>query len=149
MPLSAVPPRTSSLLAPFAAFSLVFPPTRLAGSFTTQPRIVSCPPRTSHLTSPIASFVSTPTALPPSPPPPPASLPGSRSSLGRPPPPIGSCSLKCVSGWLAPLGCTFGGLLRLRGVNLLLTTWQPLATQRAWRPLLVSASAAFAASAAC
>ncbi|CAI7877692.1 unnamed protein product [Closterium sp. NIES-54] len=44
--------RTSFLLAPFAASSLAFPPTRLAGSFTTQPCVVSCPPRTSPLTNP-------------------------------------------------------------------------------------------------
>ncbi|CAI7808397.1 unnamed protein product [Closterium sp. NIES-53] len=53
----AILPRTSSPPAPFPASSLAFPLTRLAGSFTTPPRTVSCP-----------FTVSSPTALPLSPP---------------------------------------------------------------------------------
>ncbi|CAI7751217.1 unnamed protein product, partial [Closterium sp. NIES-53] len=69
LPLTAIPPWTSSLVPPFAAPSLAFPP-RLAGSFTTPPRVASCPPRTSLLTRQLAFTASTPKALPPSPPPP-------------------------------------------------------------------------------
>ncbi|CAI7934025.1 unnamed protein product [Closterium sp. NIES-54] len=69
--------RTSSPLAPFPASSLAFPLTRLAGSFTTPPRVVSCPLRTSRLTSRFPFTISSPTALPLSPPL--AALPCSRS----------------------------------------------------------------------
>ncbi|CAI7898461.1 unnamed protein product [Closterium sp. NIES-54] len=49
--LSVILPRASSLLALFAVSSLTFPPTRLTGSFTTQPRPALCPPVASPLTS--------------------------------------------------------------------------------------------------
>ncbi|CAI7875193.1 unnamed protein product [Closterium sp. NIES-53] len=48
VPLFAIRPRTSSPPALFPASSLVFPLTRLAGSFTTPPCAVSSPLRTSH-----------------------------------------------------------------------------------------------------
>ncbi|CAI7908675.1 unnamed protein product [Closterium sp. NIES-54] len=50
VPLAAILPQTSSPPALFPASSLVFPLRRLAGSFTTPPRAVSCPLRTSSLT---------------------------------------------------------------------------------------------------
>ncbi|CAI7918642.1 unnamed protein product [Closterium sp. NIES-54] len=52
MPLSAILPRTRSPPALFPASSLAFPLTRLAGSFTTPPHVMSSPLRTSRLTSP-------------------------------------------------------------------------------------------------
>ncbi|CAI7913919.1 unnamed protein product, partial [Closterium sp. NIES-54] len=55
LPLSTIPPWVSSLLAPLAASSLAFPPTRLAGNFTTQPRAAFYPSMTSPLTSRLAS----------------------------------------------------------------------------------------------
>ncbi|CAI7889363.1 unnamed protein product, partial [Closterium sp. NIES-54] len=66
-PLSAIPPRASSLLALSAASSLASPPTPRPRSFTTLPRAASCPHRTSPLMSRSASTVSTCTCPPHSP----------------------------------------------------------------------------------
>ncbi|CAI7831342.1 unnamed protein product [Closterium sp. NIES-54] len=112
MPLFAILPRTSSPPVLFPASSLAFPLTRLAGSFTTPPRAVSSPLRTSRLLSWLPFTISSPTALPLSPPA--AALPCSRSPSGRPPPPSGSCSLRCLSGRPTPRDCACRGRCRLR-----------------------------------
>ncbi|CAI7933811.1 unnamed protein product [Closterium sp. NIES-54] len=80
-------PRTSCPPVPFLASSLASPLTHLGGSFTTPPRVVFCPLRTSRFTSQYLTTVSFPTALPLSPPPPLATLPSTRCSSCRPPPP--------------------------------------------------------------
>ncbi|CAI7830921.1 unnamed protein product [Closterium sp. NIES-53] len=74
VPLSAIPPQTSSPPAPFPVSSLSFPLTRLAGNFTTLPCALSCPLMTSRLTSRFPFTISSPTALPLSLPPPPLFL---------------------------------------------------------------------------
>ncbi|CAI7904713.1 unnamed protein product [Closterium sp. NIES-54] len=51
MPLFEILLQTSSPPAPFPTSSLAFPLTRMAGSFTTPPRVVYSPLRTSRLTS--------------------------------------------------------------------------------------------------
>ncbi|CAI7894642.1 unnamed protein product [Closterium sp. NIES-54] len=103
-------PETTPTLQRTSCPPVQFPVSSLAsllmhpgGSSTTPPRVVFCPLRTSRSTSRCRTTVSFPTALPL---PPPAALPGTRYSPSRPPPPPGSCPLRCVPGrpWRAGRG---------------------------------------------
>ncbi|CAI7771094.1 unnamed protein product [Closterium sp. NIES-54] len=101
VPLSAIPPRTSSPPALFPSSSLAFSLTRLADSFTTPPCTVSSPLRTSRLTSRFLFTISSPTTLPLSPPPSPLFLaPG--------PPPVAVDS-GAASGGAEPARAEPGG----------------------------------------
>ncbi|CAI7914525.1 unnamed protein product [Closterium sp. NIES-53] len=105
-PLSAILPRTSSLLAASAVSSLAFPPMCLASSFTTPPRIASRPTRTSLLTID----------------PHPTSRPAPSGVSHVTPHPLAE-----------PLEVSSG---LAEGLTPLLTTLPPLTAPRVWRPLL-------------
>ncbi|CAI7863706.1 unnamed protein product [Closterium sp. NIES-54] len=109
VPLSAIPPRTSSPLALFPVFSLALSLTRLVGSFTTPPRAVSSPLRTSRSTSRFPFTVSSPTTLPLSPPPPLFLAPGAPQVTGDSGPTEGGPARGPASGGAEPGGVEPGG----------------------------------------
>ncbi|CAI7930558.1 unnamed protein product [Closterium sp. NIES-54] len=123
VPLSAIPPQTSSPLALFLASSLALSLTRLAGSFTTPPRAVSLRPRTSPFDESIPfyrlfPYRTTPRPLPPlflAPDPPqvyPLPVPGPASSgVSHVDPPVTGDSGPAGCG-AVPGGAELGGAQR-------------------------------------